>query len=84
MGNPHPTRSKPVPIGRKHTNAPGVRQRGRMASARAADCRRRLQMMRQFKAEVGRYFRNEREDYPANPFDKLKPFFRPNSVPNQL
>ena len=66
MGNPHPTKSKPIKIGRKHTGAKSLRHKGRIASA--AKQRHKIEAIRhrKFKAQVSAFWRGERENYPTH------------------
>jgi hypothetical protein len=64
MGNPHPSKSKPFKIGRKHTGALSTRARGRLVS-RAKKVREiELNKFRQHKARVSAFWRGEIEEFP--------------------
>ena len=65
MWNPHPTKSKPVPIGRKHTNQPRTKARQRQENNRRRSNEHKLIMLLKFKKKVSAYFRWEIEDYPT-------------------
>lgn len=65
MGNPHPTKSKPCKIGRKHTNGPSTRVREKlrrgqaiMKAIAAAKQRKRNELIR-------RYWLGELATYPC-------------------
>lgn len=71
MGNPHPTKSKPVKIGRKHTGAPSLRTIGRRSSAKAKINRAETGKWHAYKMAVAAYWRGERETYPKMPNSKV-------------
>jgi hypothetical protein len=81
MGNPHPTNSKPVKIGRKHTGAPSLRTIGRRASGKLKLHRAEIVKWRAFKKEVAAYWRGERETYPKMPNDALCDGSEPPQTP---
>ncbi len=70
--NPHPTRSKPCKIGRKHTGAPSekLKQKRRNTSKRHAA----LQKVkgRKFNEQVKAYFAGELDEFPVNPLRPVK------------
>jgi hypothetical protein len=67
MGNPHPTASKPIKIGRKHTGALGLRAKGRMQSRAILERKKTLNKFRKYKASVSEFWRGERETFPPMP-----------------
>jgi len=67
MGNPHPTRSKPIKIGRKHTGAPSSRVKGRRQSATLAAQKIKAAKIRKFKLQVRAFWAEKRENFPAKP-----------------
>ena len=62
--NPHPSKSKPVKIGRKHTGAPSLRAKGRRASSAIKHHRNQINKYRKYKARVAAFWRGELETYP--------------------
>lgn len=62
--NPHPTKSKPIKIGRKHTGAPSLRVRGRRTSQALRNRKSQVAAHRLFKGRVAAYYRGELETYP--------------------
>lgn len=73
MGNPHPTNSKPIKIGRKHTGELGIRAKGRKTSLQHRANKQKNIMIRKWKDQVAEYYRGERENYPHKP-DRLVNF----------
>lgn len=67
MGNPHPTKSKPCVIGRKHTGAISLRQAGRLTSAAVKQHRLQQNLWRKYHASVAEYWRGERDTFPLKP-----------------
>lgn len=65
--NPHPTKSKPCKIGRKHTGAPGVRRLGRITSNTIKKHKQAVSRIRSFKAKVAAFWRGEIDVYPSLP-----------------
>jgi hypothetical protein len=66
MGNPHPTKSKPIKIGRKHNGTPSLRTIGQRASSALKRHRAELERWRKHKQDVAAFWRGERETYPKN------------------
>lgn len=64
MANPHPTKSKPCKIGRKHTKTPGIRQKGRAKSSAIKANAIKLAKIKKYKAQVSAFWRGERDDHP--------------------
>jgi len=64
MGNPHPTRSKPCKIGRKHTGAPREKEKARKRQAQKIHLRIKVARRRKRNAEIAKYFRGERPYHP--------------------
>jgi hypothetical protein len=62
--NPHPTKSKPVKIGRKHTGAPSLRVKGRRASSAIKHRKNQNNEFRKYKSRVSAFWRGELETYP--------------------
>lgn len=67
MGNPHPTKSKPCKIGRKHTGAKSLRQIGRIKSFRLKQQREQAAKWRAFKKQVKAYWEQEQANFPKKP-----------------
>jgi hypothetical protein len=65
MGNPHPTKSKPIKIGRKHTGAASTRVRQRRADAARAYATIKEGLRRRFHERVRQYFAGARDNYPT-------------------
>lgn len=65
--NPHPTKSKPCKIGRKHTGAAGVRKKGRLASAQVQSQKERVRKWKKFNERVAAYFRGSTDTFPEKP-----------------
>jgi hypothetical protein len=65
MGNPHPTKSKPVKIGRKHTGQKSARAKQRQSNG--AKTRQQIEdaQYRKLKAAINDYWAGRRDDYPA-------------------
>lgn len=65
--NPHPTRSKPCKIGRKHTGQ--KRQKAKQKRLRGMQVYEKLKIARKRKydAKVAMYFRNEIPLHPGDP-----------------
>lgn len=78
MGNPHPTKSKPLKIGRKHTGAPSNRLSGKRKRAKLVANQIKLGKYQLFKKKVAAYWRGELESYPENPLFKQKHNEQPN------
>lgn len=64
MGNPHPTKSKPCKIGRKHTGALSLRAIGRRKSAAYRSNKEETRKWRNFKKQVHEYWLGKRDRYP--------------------
>ena len=67
MGNPHPSRSKPFKIGRKHTGALGNRAKGRLASAKTKNRKKLVHNFRVYKEKVSAFWRGELDRFPRKP-----------------
>lgn len=67
MGNPHPTKSKPIKIGRKHTNAQGLRKKGKAMSNKIKSQKQKVIEWKRYNKEVKAYWNNERETFPNKP-----------------
>jgi len=65
MGNPHPTKSKPFKIGRKHTNAPSIRIREKKAKSLVIASERKKAKLKKHKQSVAAYYRGEIENFPC-------------------
>jgi hypothetical protein len=64
MSNPHPTRSKPNKIGRKHSGAPSAREKAIAAKNRAMHERTLVARGRKRKKAIRAYFLGEMDLYP--------------------
>jgi hypothetical protein len=64
MWNPHPTISKPVPIGKKHTNQPRTKARQRQENTQHKRNLEIIRIKREFKDRVSAYWQWKIEDYP--------------------
>lgn len=73
MGNPHPTKSKPCKIGRKHTTAKSLRHLGRIKSTLIKKTKENDKVWRRFKLEVKKFWNGGIEKYPKRPFFALTP-----------
>jgi len=62
--NPHPTRSKPYKIGRKHTGARGVRAKGKLQSKAIKANSKKVSVLRKFKEKVSSFWKGEIDQYP--------------------
>ena len=67
MWNPHPTISKPVPIGKKHTNQPRTKARQRQENNRARSNKEKLRRIKAWKAKVHAYWIGLTDEYPNPP-----------------
>lgn len=65
MANPHPTKSKPTKIGRKHTTAKSVRAQGKQRSRQLVERKAQDAHHRKFKSSVAAYWRGELTEYPT-------------------
>lgn len=65
MGNPRPTKSKPVKIGRKHTGAKSSRLKQRQQNGRVSFQRQEQARHRKTKAAVREYWDGLRDECPA-------------------
>ena len=65
MWNPYPTRSKPVPIGKKHTNQPRTKARQRQENTKKRNNEYKMRQLMKFRKKVSEYWKWEREDYPT-------------------
>lgn len=66
MGNPHPTKSKPCKIGRKHTNAPSTRVREKRRRAKQKQREIALAQFRKHKSKIEAYWRGETDECPPS------------------
>lgn len=66
MGNPHPTKSKPCKIGRKHTQAPSTRVREKRRAAKQKQREIVLAKFRKHKEQIAAYYRGEIEECPQS------------------
>ena len=64
MGNPHPTKSKPCKIGRKHTGALSLRAKGRVMSRVIQSRKIENTKFRIFKNKVKQYWGGELMEFP--------------------
>lgn len=62
--NPHPTKSKPSKIGRKHTGA--ISQKTKQKRHNAASKKQKIKQMKakKFHSQVAEYFAGKREQHP--------------------
>jgi hypothetical protein len=66
MSNPHPTKSKPCKIGRKHTNAPSARVKAKKAKSIAARIKIKNGKNKKKKQSIAAYYRGEIENFPTS------------------
>jgi hypothetical protein len=64
MGNPHPTKSKPCKLGRKHTGKACTRVAERRKAGKKLFAKRALAKQRARDAQIHAYFTGQREFYP--------------------
>lgn len=67
MWNPFPTRSKPVPIGKKHTNQPRTKARQRQENHKKRSNLEKIRIYRKYKERVSAFFRWETDNFPSKP-----------------
>ena len=67
MSNPHPSKSKPFKIGRKHTGSKSVRRRGRLASGAEQKRRQDVARRAKYKERAAAYWRGELDHFPHPP-----------------
>ena len=65
MGNPHPTKSKPCKIGRKHTGADSTRVRERKRRAKAITQAQNDAKDRKRRNKIAAYWRGEIDEFPT-------------------
>lgn len=68
--NPHPTKSKPCKIGRKHTGAPSSREKGRRRRNALQLQKQRNGLIQKWNRKVAEFWAGERDEFP--PFPNLK------------
>jgi hypothetical protein len=64
MGNPHPTISKPVPIGRKHSGAKSEKVKQKRRNTAIRNARLKLEKKRKYDRMVREYFLGLRDEAP--------------------
>lgn len=64
MGNPHPTKSKPNKIGRKHTQGKRVWQRAAEEKSRVAHSEFMKAKRKKVESKIRQYWRGELDAYP--------------------
>jgi hypothetical protein len=62
--NPHPTRSKPCKIGRKHTHGKSEKQRAKIRAGHIVYTKRAVARRRRHNAKVHLYFIGEVDLHP--------------------
>lgn len=67
MGNPHPTKSKPIKIGRKHTGARSEKWKQRARNATLHRSKIRRAVIKRYKVQVARFWRGELDTHPTIP-----------------
>lgn len=67
MGNPHPSKSKPCKIGRKHTLSLSIRQKAAAAKRKAVARQMQDGKHQRYKEAVAAYWRGEIEQFPEKP-----------------
>lgn len=67
MGNPHPTVSKPIKIGRKHTLSLSIRQMSKAAKKAKVGQQIKKGKIASYKKEVAKYWRGESNTFPEKP-----------------
>lgn len=67
MGNPHPSKSKPCKIGRKHTGAPSTRKKVEASKKRVVARQIRDGKHDKYKDAVAAYWRGEIVQFPEKP-----------------
>ena len=66
MGNPHPTKSKPNKIGRKHTQGKRVWQKAGRERYRKIELERIKARRKRLKDKIKKYWVGELEYYPLS------------------
>lgn len=66
MSNPHPTKSKPCKIGRKHTGAPSIRVNAKKQKALKIQRAIQKNQAKRLKNLIASYWRGEIDIYPIN------------------
>lgn len=64
MANPHPTKSKPCKIGRKHTKAKSSRQREKDIARKRKANRIKIGKLQKRKELVAKFWRGELDQHP--------------------
>lgn len=65
MWNPHPTRSKPVPIGKKHTNQPRTKARQRQENNKNRSNKEKIRRICAWNKKVHLYWIWVLDTYPT-------------------
>ena len=65
MGNPHPTRSKPFKVGRKHTKAKSIKQKQKERNGKIKRQQQKRSKWRKHKKMVVSYWGGEVNEYPS-------------------
>ncbi len=66
MGNPHPTKSKPNKIGRKHVNGLRVWQKAGMVNSARIEKDKIRARYRKLKNKIRQYFNGEIDAFPKD------------------
>lgn len=67
MGNPYPTKSKPIKIGRKHTGESSLRVIGQQKSGLLQKQKSQTSNFRKYKNLVAAYWKGEVDGFPPKP-----------------
>lgn len=65
MGNPHPTKSKPIKIGRKHSGAKSEKVKQKRRNTAIRNARLKVELKRKQNRIVREYFLGLRDEIPA-------------------
>ena len=65
MGNPHPTKSKPIKIGRKHSGAKSEKFKQKRRNTAIRNARLKLEKKRKYDRIVRDYFLGLRDNIPV-------------------
>lgn len=65
--NPHPTKSKPVKIGRKHTGSPSIKVKAKRAAGFVIQQKINLAKIKRYKKAVSDYHKGLTDIFPTKP-----------------
>ena len=67
MANPHPTKSKPCKIGRKHTGAPSTRKKAAKEKSKRIAAQIKKGKIYRYKGNVKDFWRGDIDQFPSKP-----------------